>query len=242
MLVTNPRVADGSGDLLIGKCSDQRFSPRIWYGESPVRPQQWRRKIENSWVSAPLLTNVYLISDSFSHLTFLEWLGATRALFEQCLSSSNKRHYLDPIEAFARTLFMNDLYTGSTFTGLPQILEPIQSYTAAIKRIRDQVLSAGTAITAMEDEVDTCIFQMTVACRYRKFSVTEKGYIGLVPGNAEVGDKIFIPLGSTVPFVIREGEGEQGTFELLGDAYIHGIMDGEEMEKENVRVDEILLC
>jgi WD repeat-containing protein 55 len=45
-----------------------------------------------------------------------------------------------------------------------------------------------------------------------------------------------------VPFVIREKEGQESTFELVGDAYVHGIMDGEEMEKEDVRVEEILLC
>jgi hypothetical protein len=135
---------------------------------------------------------------------------------------------------------MNDLYTGSNFvTGMPAILEPVRAYNAAIARIRaDGLPQEG----AMENEVDMCRFQMNTVCGGRKFSITEKGHFGLVPGNAEVGDKIFVPLGSSVPFVIREKEGQESTFELVGDAYVHGIMDGEEMEKEDVRVEEILLC
>lgn len=68
--------------------------------------------------------------------------------------------------------------------------------------------------------------------------VSEKGYVGLCPQGTKPGATIFIPLGSHVPYVIEKtvlsGHAEEaaakppaGTWRLLGEAYMHGIMDGE---------------
>jgi hypothetical protein len=59
----------------------------------------------------------------------------------------------------------------------------------------------------------------------RNFCVTEKGYMGLTPARAKVGDLLCILLGGVAPFVIRPVE--NGKFELIGNAYIHGVMNGE---------------
>lgn len=60
----------------------------------------------------------------------------------------------------------------------------------------------------------------------RRFCVTEKGYFGMVPPKSEVGDKICVFLGARTPFVLRrEGEG----YKLVGESYVHQIMDGEMM-------------
>ncbi len=66
--------------------------------------------------------------------------------------------------------------------------------------------------------------------------------MGLMPGCAEIGDKIFIPLGSSVPFVIRQTADAIPNFVLVGDAYVHGIMNGEAVAGNDFRVEEILLC
>ena len=55
--------------------------------------------------------------------------------------------------------------------------------------------------------------------------VTADGYLGRVPRGSEVGDKICILFGGSVPFVLRDtGDGH---FIFIGECYIHGIMDGE---------------
>ncbi|KAJ9644536.1 hypothetical protein H2201_000310 [Coniosporium apollinis] len=51
---------------------------------------------------------------------------------------------------------------------------------------------------------------------------------GLVPHRCEVGDIVVIPLGSPVPFVIRHHTQEQ--YQLVGEAYVYGAMDGELLE------------
>jgi len=58
--------------------------------------------------------------------------------------------------------------------------------------------------------------------------MSEKGYVGLAPKHALPGDKICVILGAIVPYVLRRVV-EEG-FELVGEAYVHGIMDGEAMD------------
>jgi Heterokaryon incompatibility protein (HET) len=67
-------------------------------------------------------------------------------------------------------------------------------------------------------------------CAGRRFCVTEKGFMGLVPRSAKPGDKVCILLGAETPFVLRSKARERNEmvqYELIGEAYVHGIMDGE---------------
>jgi len=48
-----------------------------------------------------------------------------------------------------------------------------------------------------------------------------------------IGDKMCILLGGCVPFVLRDTG--DGCFRFIGECYIHGIMDGEAMESEDVQ-------
>ncbi|KAI6086646.1 heterokaryon incompatibility protein-domain-containing protein [Hypoxylon rubiginosum] len=63
-------------------------------------------------------------------------------------------------------------------------------------------------------------------CHNRSLLFTEKGYLGLGP-DCQAGDVICLMLGSEVPFVLRP---RNGYFQLVGDTYLHGIMEGEGMQ------------
>lgn len=105
-----------------------------------------------------------------------------------------------------------------------------------------------------ERNEDKNAFHYAVECASegRKFFTTFKGYMGIGPGSLMKGDWVFVLLGSRVPLILRraprlsrcrneetkilvstghETEKEtrcssiHQTFELLGDAYVHGIMD-----------------
>jgi Heterokaryon incompatibility protein (HET) len=71
------------------------------------------------------------------------------------------------------------------------------------------------------------------------FCATDKGMLGWVPRTAKVGDKLCIFAGALAPFIIRDRH--DGTWELIGDAYIHGIMYGETMEWEGIEWEDIKL-
>jgi hypothetical protein len=76
---------------------------------------------------------------------------------------------------------------------------------------------------------------MTIMAKYlrgRNFCITDGGYLGSVPHGTLIGDRICILFGSTVPFVFRECS--QGYFTLIGECYVHGIMDGEAMKERDM--------
>ncbi|KAK8223084.1 heterokaryon incompatibility protein-domain-containing protein [Phyllosticta capitalensis] len=64
-----------------------------------------------------------------------------------------------------------------------------------------------------------------------RFAQTASGYVGLVPDAAVQGDVVAVLAGGGVPYMLREVPGEkEGTYRLVGPAYVEGIMGGEAME------------
>ncbi|KAI1498792.1 heterokaryon incompatibility protein-domain-containing protein [Biscogniauxia marginata] len=70
----------------------------------------------------------------------------------------------------------------------------------------------------------------------RRMCLTKKGYIGLVPPLTRVGDRVCILFGGDAPYLIRPEKGrkiEESTdslrCQLVGECYMHGMMDGEMM-------------
>jgi hypothetical protein len=60
----------------------------------------------------------------------------------------------------------------------------------------------------------------------RKFCVTEKCFIGMVPTITRPGDVVCLIFGSAVPMIMRKCSSGD-SYQLVGEAYVHGIMDGE---------------
>jgi hypothetical protein len=69
--------------------------------------------------------------------------------------------------------------------------------------------------------------------RGRKPFITTNGYVGVGPGEMEVGDDVFIISWATVPYVLRAGQGSSRSI-LIGDAYAYGVIDGELMGKHKL--------
>jgi hypothetical protein len=63
--------------------------------------------------------------------------------------------------------------------------------------------------------------------------ITSKGYVGVGALATQPGDIVVLFYGASVPFVLREAE--DGQYQLLGDTYVHGIMDGELMRTDPPR-------
>lgn len=68
----------------------------------------------------------------------------------------------------------------------------------------------------------------------RRVGRMKSGRVALVPGGARAGDQVVLLKGGRVPFVLRRKEGE-GVYELVGEAYVHGIMSGEVWDEEACR-------
>jgi hypothetical protein len=86
----------------------------------------------------------------------------------------------------------------------------------------------------------------------RRLFITRDGYIGLGPGTTQAGDAVYVLRGSNVPFVLRqseaqnsrlkEGAGDISMFTLVGDCYIHGVMDREYYEGHEDDITPLALC
>jgi hypothetical protein len=70
----------------------------------------------------------------------------------------------------------------------------------------------------------------------RKFLRTStedgEGLYGLAPSKAEIGDTICVLYGCSVPVVLRRHPKNKLAWELVGECFVYGMMDGEAMESE----------
>ncbi|MCJ1456380.1 hypothetical protein MMC28_006741 [Mycoblastus sanguinarius] len=63
-----------------------------------------------------------------------------------------------------------------------------------------------------------------IRCSGRSFVMTSEGFFGLAPYQTRPGDLVCVLRGGNVPFVLRQ-RGDS-CYEFVGEAYVHGIMDG----------------
>ena len=78
------------------------------------------------------------------------------------------------------------------------------------------------------------------AVQGRSFGTTSKRYLGLFPRGTRRGDEICVFAGGHVPFVVRRKQGG-ASYQLVGECYVHGIMDGEIGQVEGFEMQEIKL-
>ncbi|QIX02031.1 hypothetical protein AMS68_007548 [Peltaster fructicola] len=80
------------------------------------------------------------------------------------------------------------------------------------------------------DREHNALHTMTLGpTRGRVVIVTATGYMGLAPHGAQEGDLLFVVLGSDVPYLLRH---KDDGYELIGEAYLQGIMHGEALEMD----------
>jgi hypothetical protein len=75
------------------------------------------------------------------------------------------------------------------------------------------------------------------------FAMLDYQFFGLVPAISQNGDEVVIISGAPVAFVVRRMECQQGkpAYELIGEAYVHGVMDGELMANQEVLWNDMWL-
>ena len=79
------------------------------------------------------------------------------------------------------------------------------------------------------------------AVRSRRFCITSKGYMGLFPRGTQLGDQICVFMGAPLPFVLRLQENSD-SYLLIGECYVHGLMEGETLNMEDMKVEEIIIA
>ncbi|WAO95425.1 HET domain-containing protein [Fusarium falciforme] len=71
---------------------------------------------------------------------------------------------------------------------------------------------------------------------FQRFFITRNGYMGLASPNIQVGDTVHVLVGGNTPFIMRKpGQGlsdQSNHFSLVSAAFVHGIMQGGLLPKE----------
>lgn len=87
------------------------------------------------------------------------------------------------------------------------------------------------------------------SCCERRLFTTDTGYVGLGNHHMAAGDRVAVLFGLHVPCILRPlSDRPEDGYEFIGEAYVHGAMNGEEAVKDLpknvnglVRGDEIIL-
>lgn len=86
-----------------------------------------------------------------------------------------------------------------------------------------------------------------VACSGRRVFVTAEGFFGVTSEAVKEGDEVWIVAGAATPFVLRQrndapSAGVNKIRDVVGEAYVHGIMYGEAARKDSAALREVILC
>ncbi|TVY51984.1 Heterokaryon incompatibility protein 6,OR allele [Lachnellula cervina] len=95
---------------------------------------------------------------------------------------------------------------------------------AMFEDVREQILDSFSLPYAVA---------MNQCSLHRRFCVTNNGLMALVPAGTKNGDVVCVIRGAQTPFILRPVEG--WTCQLVGECYVHGIMDGEMMDEEYLK-------
>lgn len=151
-----------------------------------------------------------------------DWAGDLRELISQDANDYSAR---DIDQVISCTLLCDQRH------GISETVPPL----VGTVNFKDDFCATILDSEATEDQLHLLRSINHYASRYR-FCVTVDGFAGQVPPNTLVGDLVFLIMGSPIPFVMRP---KGSTYQLIGQGYIHDIMNGEALSKNMHLLREI---
>ncbi|KAI1840931.1 hypothetical protein JX266_012867 [Neoarthrinium moseri] len=130
-----------------------------------------------------------------------------------------------------------DETTGQSPSLPDQTYSPRQLRPKGKGRLEVASLESRTAGRSFQD-VRAALRRVT---RKRRLGITSKGYLGLFPRYCKNGDLLYLVEGCHVPFLLRPAGDIEGGHRLVGECYVHGIMDGEALKLESADKADIVL-
>ena len=129
--------------------------------------------------------------------------------------------------------------TTKTIPGFQELLRGCERLKTDLEALSAELTTESQAFQLMAFETLT----------YRRLFRLDSGHIGLGPQSIQAGDEVCIVSGSQVPLVFRtlKSGGESVSplgrprYELLGEAYVHGVMHGEALKDGGPVWDQIVV-
>tara|TARA_R110002003_G_scaffold242_1_gene17253 strand:- start:5456 stop:6523 length:1068 start_codon:yes stop_codon:yes gene_type:complete len=209
-------------------------------------------KVVGCVIEEPILSIDNSQYDNVGWASYVQLVKATMATYEK---QEHSCPYSSIYEAFWRTLVAGRDGSGTSaptqehsevfslildsITGqMPSL--PGQSYSPRRQKGFFTLDSLRTRKPAKTLEDLRAAFRAAITMR--RFAVTEKGYFTLVPRGTLEGDEIVVFDKACVPFVVRKTNSEDGSsrlYQLLGEGYVHGAMQGEVLDVPNLQFGDL---
>ena len=95
--------------------------------------------------------------------------------------------------------------------------------------LKDKDLSLTKVQTLITTGLGDYCEQLQIVAPGRRPLSMSSGYYGIGPYETQAGDVLVIFIRAQVPYILRRYS-EGNSFRLVGEAYVHGVMDGEAMK------------
>ena len=138
---------------------------------------------------------------------------------------------------------LSDLVSSNVFLWCVQFLEGHSSFRVAGRPMSD-FFSKEVDLENMDaGHLRDALMQRDRVGLGRRLVTTGKGYFGIAPLAVKQDDVIAVLLGCSVPVLLRKVNGQSGEarWRIVGECYVHGIMNGEAMEWES-DIQDIVIC
>lgn len=122
----------------------------------------------------------------------------------------------DMIDALCRTLCMN---------WFPQSWTPAHQGLPDLDRALQYLRRLSQTPPGQIERYRRYLGYVRYSLRGRHFFATKQGHIGLSPEAGKIGDQVCVVLGCQLPLLLRKMG--SGNMAVIGECYIHGLMDGE---------------
>ncbi|KAK4446257.1 heterokaryon incompatibility protein-domain-containing protein [Podospora aff. communis PSN243] len=178
---------------------------------------------------------------------FSEWIISElgRALvIQQLHQSSQTRDIVDSPEVLAYFEKLHEKFKlwKALMKGEPEEYIHINTTTA-----KEVYVTPETRLRFIPDEaaIQKCISPTKIECpnsscqimfmsrmlelkRGHRMFRTPNNYLGMGPTSSQIGDEVWVLKGARTPFILRRKE--PGRYQVIGEAYVHGIMHGEALQ------------
>ena len=165
----------------------------------------------------------------------ISWLEDVSQIAQSSLDSQESGQVSDDLW---RALIANQVQGKIASTGYRDLFRSFIKY--------HKYLAANGSRTGVEEDTIRATESFTPilssTCGRRTFFRTSKGFLGLAPTGALEGDSVCIILGAVTPFVIRDSvqESTEVCYSLVGECYVHGLMNGEGLEIGEVQTIQLI--
>ena len=116
-----------------------------------------------------------------------------------------------------------------------------EDYRNGLLKSQKSIRAALPDGTDVQAELDASFSQFNRATAYQRFCMTEQQRPGLVSQDARPGDMLVILFGGHVPFILRPCEGSDSEYINVGEAYVHGCMQGEVLSTDEYEVKDFTI-